>query len=300
MKLAAAAFPIEWLSRWNDYVGKLRVWVRSAAEQGAELLVFPQLAALELASLAGEENAKDPERAIEAVTARLKDVDDLHASLAREFKATISAATGPVRLRGGGAVDRARLFTPDGSVGQQDRLTIDPDEALPLGTGDVARVFETPIGRVGILIGSDLARPEIARAMVDSGARLLIAPGVAEIPRGVARLRIAARARAAETGVPVVAAMTIGSADWLPAVKEGYGAPGVYVPPAPGLPDDGIFAMGKVDAAGWTYAEIDPSLPGLDAAPRPLWSGRVETLQLGAPLAGPPPGVAEPAEKNLS
>ena len=62
MKIAAAAYPIDWHNRWNDYVGKLRVWVRTAAEQGAELLVFPEYGALELASLAGEENARDPQR----------------------------------------------------------------------------------------------------------------------------------------------------------------------------------------------------------------------------------------------
>ena len=55
MKIAAAAYPVEWHNRWNDFVGKLRVWVRTGKEQGAELLVFPEYAALEIASLAGEE-----------------------------------------------------------------------------------------------------------------------------------------------------------------------------------------------------------------------------------------------------
>jgi len=294
MKLAVAAFPIEWHSRWNDYVGKLRVWVRTAAERGAELMVFPQHAALELASLAGADNARDPARAAEAVTARLKDVDDLHASLAREFRVTISAATGPVRLRSGTTVDRARIFGPDGSPGHQDRLTVDPDEPLAVAPGGTARVFATPLGGIGILIGSDLARPEIARAMVEAGASLLLAPGAAEVPRGVARLRIAARARAAETGAPVLAAMTIGDADWLPAARKLYGAAGVYVPPAPGLPDDGILAIGKVDTPGWTYAEIDPALPGLESGPRPLWSGPVEREALATG------GGEKPGEKNLS
>lgn len=291
MKLAAAAFPIEWHSRWNDYVGKLRVWVRTGAEQGAEVLVFPQYAGLELASLAGEGNARDPERAIEAVTARIKDVDDLHASLAREFKVTICAATAPVRRRDGGTVDRARVFTPDGAVGLQDRLTASPEEPLPIEPGAVARVFGTPIGGVGVLIGGDLTRPEIARGMVDAGARFLLAPGAADVPREVARLRMAARARAAELGVPVVAAMTVGTADWLPAVRRVYGAAGVYVPPAGGLPDDGVLAMGKVDAPGWTCGEIDPGLPGFTEGPPPLWTGLVETEKLE------PVGRSE---KNLS
>lgn len=295
MKLAAAAFPIELHGRWNDYVGKLRVWVRTGAEQGADLLVFPQHAALELAGLAGAENARDPERAIEAVTARIKDVDDLHASLAREFKVLICAGSGPIRRRAGGTVDRARLFGPDGSIGQQDRLTLDPDEAFPLVPGEAARVFDTAIGRIGILIGGDLARPEIARAMAEAGASIFAAPGAADTPRRVARLRMAARARAAETAAPVIAAMAVGAADWLPVARQGYGAAGLYVPPLAGLPDDGILAMGKVETPGWTYGEVEPAIPGLGAGMAPPWTGPVETLPLAAETA--PDGTTE---KNLS
>ena len=58
MKIAAAAYPIDWHNRWNEFVGKLRVWVRTASENAAELLVFPEYGALELASLAGEKNAR--------------------------------------------------------------------------------------------------------------------------------------------------------------------------------------------------------------------------------------------------
>lgn len=291
MKIAAASFPIEWHSRWNDYVGKLRIWVRTAAEQGADVLAFPQLAALELASLAGEDNAKDPLRAIEAVTARLKDVDDLHASLAREFRVTICAATGPVRRRDGGVVDRARLFAPDGSFGHQDRLTLELDEALPVEPGQAARVFETALGGIGVLIGGDLARPEIARAMVEAGARILLAPGAADVARKVARLRMAARARAEEFAVPVAAPMAVGAAEWLPVARHGYGTAGFYVPPAAGLPDDGVLAMGKLDTPGWTYAEVDLDQPGFGRTLEAAWSGPVETVTLRA---------KEGAEKNLS
>ena len=116
MKIAAAGYPIDWHNRWNDYVGKLRLWVRTAAEQGAELLVFPEYGAMELASLAGEDNAGDLARSIDAVGARIKDVDELHGSLAREFKVHICAASAPLRRADGEPVNRARLFAPDGSL----------------------------------------------------------------------------------------------------------------------------------------------------------------------------------------
>ena len=60
VRVAAAAYPIDWHNRWNDYVGKLRVWVRTACEGGAQILVFPEFAALEVATLAEAENAGDP------------------------------------------------------------------------------------------------------------------------------------------------------------------------------------------------------------------------------------------------
>ena len=101
MKIAAAAYPIDWHNRWNDYVGKLRVWVRTAAEQGAELLVFPEYGALELASLAGEDNARDPRaRRSTRSTRASRTWTSCTASLAREFEVHICAASGPVRRRG--------------------------------------------------------------------------------------------------------------------------------------------------------------------------------------------------------
>jgi predicted amidohydrolase len=197
MKIAAAAYPFDWLNRWNDYVGKLRVWVRTAAEQGAELLVFPEHAALELASLAGAENARDLARTVEALTARIKDVDDLHASLAREFKVHVCAGSGPIRLRDAGTVNRARLFAPDGSRGEQDKLvpTRFEREAWGMLPGKAARVFETALGRIGILVGYDAEFPLPARAMAEAGAEILLVPSATDSARGHARVRIGARAR---------------------------------------------------------------------------------------------------------
>ena len=90
----------------------------------------PSTAALELASLAGEDNARDPQRSIDAVSARIKDVDELHGSLAREFKVHICAASGPMRRASDGKpVNRARLFAPDGSYGVQDKLILTASSA---------------------------------------------------------------------------------------------------------------------------------------------------------------------------
>jgi predicted amidohydrolase len=258
VKIASAAYPVEWHNRWNDFVGKLRIWVRTATEQGAELLVFPEYGAMELASLAEEENSRDIARSLAAVTARLGDVDDLHASLAREFGAYICAASAPVRREDGEAVNRVRLFAPDGSRGHQDKLTLSRIERddFGLAPGAGLTLFDTALGRIGVLISDDAEVPEVARALVAAGAEVLVVPGSARTLHDYWRLRIAAMARALEGHCPVVHAVTVGDADWLAVANRNVGAAAIYAPPGSGFPDDGIVAIGKLNVAGWVHGEI--------------------------------------------
>lgn len=63
MKLAAAAYPLDFLADWAAYAAKLSAWVTDAAGQGADLLVFPEYATMELATLGGAAVAADLEAA---------------------------------------------------------------------------------------------------------------------------------------------------------------------------------------------------------------------------------------------
>lgn len=301
MKIAAAAYPIEWHDRWNDYVGHLRLWVRTAAEEGAELLVFPEYGGMELASLAGEAAAGDLARSIDAVSERLPEVDDLHASLAREFGVHICAASAPMRREDGRAVNRARFFAPDGARGFQDKLIMtrfERDE-WHIGPGETARVFDTALGRIGILICYDAEFPLIARAMVEAGAEVLLVPSCTETRRGYSRVRVGAMARALENQCAVVQAPTVGPAEWSPAVEASTGAAAIYGPPDQGFPEDGVIAIGALDEPGWTYGEISREAIAVVRADGTVlnhahWPeqdrrlARVETVALGAsrPEAG--------------
>ena len=51
MKIATAAYPLDALHSWAQYEDKLSHWVAEAAGQGADLLVFPEYGAMELATL---------------------------------------------------------------------------------------------------------------------------------------------------------------------------------------------------------------------------------------------------------
>ncbi|MDG1069322.1 MAG: amidohydrolase, partial [Sulfitobacter sp.] len=71
MKIAAAAYPLDVLTSWAQYEDKLGAWVAEAAGNGADLLVFPEYGAMELATLAGRDVARDLEASLRAVSDRI-------------------------------------------------------------------------------------------------------------------------------------------------------------------------------------------------------------------------------------
>ena len=117
--VATAAYPLDWFSDWSAFEAKQRAWVAEAAGAGADLLVFPEYGAMELASLAGEAVAGDLRGSIRAVSERVADMNALHAALAAEFGVHILGGSAPVD-EGARVVNRAHLFAPSGALGHQD------------------------------------------------------------------------------------------------------------------------------------------------------------------------------------
>ncbi|HSF95979.1 MAG TPA: carbon-nitrogen hydrolase family protein [Thermohalobaculum sp.] len=258
-RIAAAAYACEFLGAWSAYEAKIARWVADAAGQGAELLVFPEWAGLELATFDGRETAAGAESCIDAQTRWLPQADALHARLAAENGVHICAASALVRREDGQAVNRARLFAPSGAIGVQDKLVMTryEREVLDIRPGDQARVFDTALGRIAIAICYDAEFPLIARAMVEAGAQIILAPSCTEGLQGYWRVRIGAQARAMEGQCITVQSPTVGRADWNEAIDVTTGAAGIFCPPDRGFPPTGILALGQIDAPGWVLADAD-------------------------------------------
>lgn len=261
MKIAAAAYPLDFLDSWAQYEDKLHTWVDEAASHGAELLVFPEYGAMELATLAGRAVAGDLEQSLHAVSERMPDADALHRHLAGQFGVHILGASAPSfhppLPKGGRPVNRASFFTPSGQVGIQDKqiMTRFEAETWDVVPGGGLQLFETRLGRIGILICYDSEFPLLGRALSD--AELILVPSVTETLRGYSRVRIGAQARALENQCVTVMSSVVGPADWSPAVDVSVGAGGIFGPPDRGFPETGVFAVGDLDAPGWTYADVD-------------------------------------------
>lgn len=256
LTLAAAAYPLDWLDSFPAYEAKIAAWVAGAAGQGADLLVFPEYAAMELASLGGKAVAADLDGALAEVARHRPAVDALHARLAAAHGVLILGGSGPVFI-GNRPVNRATLYGPGGVIGHQDKqiMTRFEREDWDVVPGeDGLTLFDTPRGRIGVTICYDSEFPLLARTLAEAGAEILLAPSATETEAGFHRVRIGAMARALENQCLAVHAPLVGRAPWCAGVEENTGRAAIYGPPDRGWPANGILAEGAMNAPGWVLA----------------------------------------------
>lgn len=258
LKAAAAQYPIdrpETLEAWRD---KVAHWVADGAATGAQLLVFPEYAAIEQAAALGPDVSRSLEATLQAVADLQRERVGFHQELAARHKVHILVGSGPVRKGEGRYVNAAQLVTPAGNVGVQEKMIMTPFECdWGISPGGPTRVFATPLGVIGVAICYDSEFPLLVRAMAEAGAEVILVPSCTERISGWHRVRTAARARALENQIATVLSPTVGEALWSPAVDRNTGAAGIFVPSEQSISDDGVLAEGTLNAPQWIAATID-------------------------------------------
>lgn len=259
IKIASAAYKLDWFDHPDAYRAKLTRWVEAAA--GCDLLVFPEYGAMELASLGGKDIAANLEDSLHEAARHEGLRDEVHADLARAHGMHILAASGPHFGAGPDArpVNRAVLFGPDGRIGHQDKqvMTRFEREQWHVAGAPGLRVFDTPVGRLGILICYDAEFPLLARQLAEAQVEVILVPSCTDTVAGYNRVRIGAMARALESQCVVVHSSTVGDCDWSPGVDENRGKAAIYAPSDGVWPETGILGEGEMDKPGWIKARID-------------------------------------------
>lgn len=263
IKIAAAAYPIEWHDNWQSYEAKISRWVKEAANNGAELLVFPEYGAMELGSLFDSAVRNDLATELNTFQPYIERINALHESLAKTYQVNILAASLPIK-QADKFVNRAYLFGVNGEIGYQDKavMTRFEREDWGISSGAELKVFTLTNRagqslKLGIIICYDSEFPLLARNLVEKGAELLLAPSCTSSLAGFHRVRTGAKARALENQCYVIHAPTVGSVDWSQTVDENVGSASVYSPSDIGFPADGIVGETPLNSAQWLFAELD-------------------------------------------
>jgi predicted amidohydrolase len=263
IRVSAAQYPIDQPATFAAWQAKLARWVAEGAASKAELLVFPEYGAIELAATRGDKIAGDLQATLTAVADLMPEIDAAHVALAARYGVHILAASGPRHSGAGGIVNSARLIAPSGKIGVQDKLIMTPFEVgWGVKPARTLKVFDTTLGRIGIAICYDCEFPLLVRALVNAGAELILIPSCTERLSGASRVRTGALARALESGIATVTSPTVGEALWSPAVDRNTGAAGIFIPAEAALADlgllaeTGVLAEGQLNQPGWVTADI--------------------------------------------
>ncbi len=227
--------------------------VSAARERGARLVVFPEcaLGGYLREPLPGEEPGLDRPPALEPDGPEL-------ARLAR-IAGDVVVCAGYTEAGDDRPFNAAVCVSGDGVLGHHRKVHLPPGERFAYAPGDGFAAFDTPVGRLGMLVCYDKLFPEAARALALDGAQTIAALSAWPVDRLAPARRIADdkqthhfdlcdRARAIENQVVVVSANLTG--------KQG---PLRFLGHAKVVDPDGTVLAGTGARAGLAVATVDPA-----------------------------------------
>jgi predicted amidohydrolase len=257
--VAAAQYPITEHRDFNAWKLHTERWVADAAQQGAQLLLFPEYGAMELVSIFPEDIKNNVRNQVSALDGIISKFCEVFEGLAKQYEVIIVAPSIPV-MDNEQNLNRAYVFSGKGIAGYQDKffMTRFEDEDWGIQSGPkVLTVFEATWGSFGVQICYDVEFGIGSQYLCEAGATLILAPSCTETIRGATRVHIGARARALENQAYTIVSQTVGNAEWSPAVDINYGYAAFYATPDKDMPEEGIVSTMVPQKEGWLIQELD-------------------------------------------
>jgi predicted amidohydrolase len=190
------------------------------------------------------------------------DYEATFAEMARAYQMAIVAGSAYLPDAAGALRHRAAVFGPDGALlGRHDKMIMSPEDRGLAQPGDAWHVVDTPVGKVGILLGEEALYPEAGRVLAYSGAELLVTLAAVGDETLAAHIRAATIARCQDNRCFAAASFLVGR-NYI-AAEEGSaleftGRSGIYAPLEMTPRFSGVLVeMGTSEAEGLLTAEID-------------------------------------------
>ncbi len=160
------------------------------------------------------------------------------------LKYNINIVSGSVPMIGedGKLYNICYLCRRDGTWDSQEKLHITPAEDFHWGFtgGNQLKVFDTDVGKIGILICFDVEFPELARLQTLRGMKLLLVPFWTDTKTGYLRVRRCAQARAIENECFVAISGSVGNVPKVETMGIQYSQSAVFTPSDFSFPHDSI------------------------------------------------------------
>ena len=256
IRICAAQYQMRPIQSWEELERQVSFFVETANESHCHFLLFPELFTAQLFSMLSPD--LDSRQAIKEVARFHEKYLEMFKRFAVDHGLYIIGGSQPVEIEGE-LRNVAHLFSPNGGVYTQEKIHITSVErrSYDVQPGDKLRVFETPLGRIGILISYDIEFPELARLLTLHGIEVLFVPFATDERKSYFRVRHCAQARAVENIIYVVMTGCVGNLPQVRSFLVNYGQAAICTPCDIAFPSDGI--MEEADPATETViiSELD-------------------------------------------
>ena len=257
IRICAVQYPRDAVTGWDDVRVAVGRFVESAVGEKSDIILFPEAFTAQLLTTSPPGAPKELIRRLAEDSHRY--VETL-SSMAQEAGIHIIGGSHPL-LRDQKLFNVSHWFTPEGGIHTQEKLHTTPREKELWGMeeGEELKVFETPWGKLSVLVCYDIEFPEIARLLALEGVEVVFVPYSTRNRAAYLRVRHTARARAVENGLYVVIAGNVGHIT-TPVDLLASGQAAVFTPSDDTFPPDGILAESTFDRPESVLADLDLDL----------------------------------------
>ena len=256
----------------DDFLRQAEFFVDAVAGYNSDLVLFPELLNAPLLKNFNQENSAEAMRSLADYT---EEIQSAFINMALSYNTNIIAGSMP-QLKDGNLYNVSYLCRRDGTWDAQYKLHITPDEFQYWGLkgGDEIRIFNTDIGKIGILICYDVEFPELARYLVDQGMTILCVPYWTDTKNAYLRVRRCAQARAIENECYVAISGSVGNLPKIENMDIQYSQSAVFTPSDFAFPHDAIAAEATPNTEMTLMVDLD-----LDLLKELRQQGSVRNLQ---------------------
>lgn len=258
VRLCAVQYRMRPIGSWEEFEAQCSFFVDAAAQSKADFVLFPELITNQLIGLERQSTPADAVRGLAELTPKYL---DFFSRTAIRHNVNIVGGS-QFTLEDDRLFNVAFLFRRDGTIEQQPRLHVGPEEKRWWGVeaGDRLNVFETDRASIAILPSYDIQFPELARIAVGEGAQILFVPFSVEDRTSYLRVRYCCQARAVENDVFVVASGTTGNLPFVVHADTHYAQSGIFTPLDHSFARDGIAGESTPNVETLVIADVDLDL----------------------------------------
>jgi len=257
VRLATCQMQARAVENFEEFVRNVEYFVDVAADYRSDFIVFPELFTLPLLSY--EKKKLEPSEAIDRLTTHTPRLTKELAHMALEYNINIIGGSHPTRTEDGDIQNVAYVALRDGSIHAQEKIHPTPNEAFwwNIKGGDSLDAIQTDCGPIGVLICYDSEFPELARRLVDQGARIIFVPFCTDSRSGYMRVRYCSQARAIENQCFVVMSGNVGNLPNVDNMDIQYAQSCILTPCDLPFARDGIAAEASENVETLTMSDVN-------------------------------------------